>query len=265
MSILEVLTMKKIKDLLEENKRILIPVISGVLLLLFLIIIFFTLNRESKEIQKGTAYLKELEKKDFDQVEEKVKKAKVQTRSEAIESGKLSIWAQFDDYVIFGDSRTVGFSFHEFLDSKRVIADGGYTIADIATYEEQIVSLNPSTLFLCTGLNDVSIGYWETPEAYVEAYEEVIQELMEKLPDTEIYINSILPAQDPAFEQSSKWREIPDYNVAVQAWCQEKGYHYIDNTEVYNSHSDLYDVDGIHFKKEFYEYWAANMLAEVEI
>ena len=109
-----------------------------------------------------------------------------------------------------------------------MLADGGLTIADIPDYEDQMVALNPSYLFLCTGLNDVSIGYWKTPEEYVKAYEETMQELMKKLPDTEIYINSIFPAQDPAFEQSEKWRNIPDYNEAVKAWCEEKGYHYID-------------------------------------
>lgn len=257
--------MKRVTELLRENKRILIPIVGGVSLIFIVVVIVCLWNRESAEVREGTAYLKELEGKDLSSVEEEVKEARAKTRAEAVESGELSVWAQFGDDVIFGDSRSVGFSFHEFLDSRRVIADGGYTIADIAAYEDQIAELNPSNLFLCTGLNDVSIGYWETPEAYVEGYEEVVQELMSKLPDTEIYINSIFPAQDPAFEQSSKWREIPDYNAALQAWCQEKGYHYIDNTEVYESHSDLYDADGIHFQKEFYEYWAANMLAEVEI
>ena len=42
----------------------------------------------------------------------------------------------------------------------------------------------------------------------------------------------------------------------------EKGYHYIDNTAVFEAHKDLYQPDGIHFQKELYEYWATNMIIE---
>ncbi len=256
--------MNRVIRFLEKHKWIVpLACVAAALMLIILIRVLWDPNRA--EVEAGTAYLEELENKDLASVEAEVKEVKKQAQAEAIEAGELSVWAQFSDYVIFGDSRTVGFYFHEFLDKQRVLADGGLTIADIPDYEDQMVALNPSYLFLCTGLNDVSIGYWKTPDEYVAAYEETMQELMAKLPDTQIYINSIFPAQDPAFEQSEKWREIPDYNEAVKAWCEEKGYHYIDNTSVYEEHNDLYDADGIHFKKEFYQYWAANMLAEVDL
>ena len=216
-------------------------------------------------VSEGVAYLESLEARDIKEIEKQVKAVEKEARAQAIANGELSVWAQFSDYVIFGDSRTVGFYFYEFLGSDRVLAEGGLTIADIPTYLDRMVALNPAHLFLCTGLNDVSIGNWNTPEEYVAAYEETVQNLKEKLPDTHIYINSIFPAQDPAFEQSEAWRRIPEYNVALQAWCAEKGYSYIDNTNVYEEHSDLYDPDGIHFQREFYEYWAVNMLAEVEV
>ncbi|MCF2568122.1 hypothetical protein I6E09_02830 [Mediterraneibacter glycyrrhizinilyticus] len=256
--------MSRVFSFLNKYKWI-IAAVCAVLLLAGITILAKELwNPGREEVKAGVQYLKELESKDINSVEADVKAVKKQSQIDAIEAGELSLWAQFSDYVIFGDSRTVGFSYHEFLDSQRVIADGGYTIADIATYEDRIVALNPSYLFLCTGLNDVSIGYWNTPEEYVTAYEEVVQELMSKLPDTDIYINSIFPAQDPAFERSSKWLEIPDYNAALKEWCEEKGYHYIDNTQVYEEHRDLYESDGIHFRKDFYQYWAMNILAEVD-
>lgn len=237
--------------------------VAAALMLIVLIRVLWNPNRA--EVEAGTAYLEELENKDLASVEAEVKEVKKQAQAEAIESGELSVWAQFSDYVIFGDSRTVGFYFYEFLDKQRVLADGGLTIADVPDYEEQMVALNPSYLFLCIGLNDMLTGTWQTPEEYAAAYEETMRELTGMLPNTEIYINSIFPVQDPAFEKDEKWREIPDYNEALKAWCEEKGYHYIDNTSVYEEHSDLYASDGIHFKKEFYQYWAANMLEEVDL
>lgn len=239
---------------------------AEILLAAVLLIVYAALTARSPAdpLQDGIRHLKELESKDLTAIEREVKLIRQEARAKAIAEGSLSVWAQFDDYVIFGDSRTVGFYFYEFLDQQRIIADGGLTIADLASHMDQIRLLNPSSLFLCTGLNDVSIGYWPTPEDYVEAYEELMQQLMSELPDTHIYINSIFPAKDPAFDLSEDWRKIPEYNTAVRTWCEEKGYSYIDNTQVFEDHQDLYDSDGIHFAREFYQYWAANMLAGME-
>ncbi len=243
-----------------------IPVVAGVLAVILIIVVVKTVwNPAAKETKKGIEYLKELEAKDVDAVEKEIKQVKKEAQAEAVAKGELSVWAQFSDYVIFGDSRTVGFSYYEFLDKQRILAEAGLTIANIPDYIEQMKTLNPSHIFLCTGLNDVSIGLWKTPEEYVADYENKVQEIKKNLPDAHIYINSIFPAQDPAFQKSSAWRNIPEYTEAVRKWCEEKGYIYIDNTEVFEAHKDLYDVDGIHFQKAFYEYWAINMLAEVEL
>ena len=243
-----------------------IPVIAGaVVAILIIMVVRIVWNPAAKETKKGIEYLKELETKDIDTVEKKVKLVKKEAQAEAVANGELSVWAQFSDYVIFGDSRTVGFSYYEFLDKQRVLAEAGLTIANIPDYMNQIKTLNPSHIFLCTGLNDVSIGLWKTPEEYVTDYEQKVQEIKKNLPDAHIYINSIFPAQEPAFQKSAKWKDIPQYAQAVKKWCEEKGYNYIDNTDVFEDHKDLYDADGIHFQKAFYEYWAINMLAEVEL
>ena len=261
--ILEYCIMERITKIIQKHKWVvlLVCVTLGIVSVMLVRALW---DPARDEVREGTVYLEKLENKDLAAVEAEVKEVKRKAQDEAIEAGELSIWAQFSDYALFGDSRTVGFSSYEFLDKQRVLAERGLTIADISAYEDQMVALNPSCLFLCTGLNDVASGYWKTPEEYVAAYEETVQELMKMLPDTEIYINSIFPAQAPAFEKNENEREIPEYNEAVKQWCEEKGYHYIDNTSVYEKYNDLYEEDGIHFKKEFYQYWAANMLAEVE-
>ncbi len=253
------------KSLADRRNRKWVAIIVGIVVVILLFMLVKALwNPNSKEKEKGIAYLKKLESRDMSEVEGAVKKVRKESQAEAFANGELSVWAQFSDYVVFGDSRSVGFTFYEFLDNQRVMAEAGLTIADIPKYQDQMKTLNPSYLFLCTGINDVSIGLWPTKEEYVEAYEETMQTLMKELPDTHIYINSIFPAKDPAFNKSALWLNIPDYNEAVKAWCEEKGYSYIDNTQVFEEHNDLYDTDGIHFQKDFYEYWAINMLTEVD-
>lgn len=217
----------------------------------------------SAAVQDGRQYLAQLEAVDIDATADKINQIKKKERSEALASGTVSVWSQFYDYVILGDSRAVGFSFYEFLEESRVLAEAGNTIQVVPERLEQIALLNPHSIFLCYGINDVSIGFYPTPEIYAEEMDKTVQLLQENFPNADIYINSIFPAKDPAFEQAEKWREIPDYNVAVKAMSEEKGYHYIDNTSVYEEHNDLYDIDGIHFQREFYDYWGVNMLSEM--
>lgn len=245
-------------------------ILAGLLLLAVLVgvTIFFWVRGKgsgASQTKVGMKYLKSLESRDAKAIEDEIKAIKKEEQKEALENGELTIWEQFDDYAIMGDSRTMGFDQYGFLPSERILAHGGATIADIPDYMESLKNLNPANIFLCYGLNDVSIGYWDTPQEYVEALGEAIESIKSELPDATVYVNSIFPAQDPAFEQAEKWREIPDFNEVIKPYCEEKGYPYIDNTEIIQEHTDLYDDDGIHLKEEFYEYWAINMLAEVEI
>ena len=87
-----------------------------------------------------------------------------------------------------------------------------------------------------------------------------MQKLHAALPNTTVYISSILPARDPAFEHSNLWRQIPDFNVAIKAFCAEKGYPYVDNTEICDQYADLLQYDGIHVRQEFYAHWGTNMI-----
>ncbi len=243
---------------------------AGILLLIvivavILVIRFRASSNEGVNTEAGIEYLKNLESKDMNTIEESIKTLEKEEQREALASGDLTVWEQFIDYAIMGDSRTMGFDQYGFLPSERILAHGGATIADIPDYMDQLKTLNPSYVFLCYGLNDVSIGYWNTPEEYVADLGAAIESIKTELPNAEVFVNSIFPARDPAFEQSEEWRKIPEYNEVIQAYCEEKGYPYIDNDQIIEEHSDLYDEDGIHLQQDFYEYWAINMLTEVAV
>ena len=222
------------------------------------------------ETAAGVQFLKELEAQDPTVVDEEIKvlhQQRIQElreeRLQQLESGEVSVWSLFEDYVLLGDSRAVGFYFYEYLPESRVLAEAGATIRNLQEHIPDLVEINPSRLFLCYGLNDVSIGIWPTPESYVEEYAEIIAEIRQKLPDVDIYISSILPARDPAFEQSSAWYDIPQYSAAVKEMCEEIGCYYVDNDALAEKYADLWEVDGIHVQRDFYPHWAANMILEV--
>jgi hypothetical protein len=243
----------------------------SVVLLIVVIVILTTragTGSSAKEVKAGVAYLESLEAQDPSQVEEglrAIRQAKLDAERDAliqkVLSGETDVWSMFEDYVILGDSRAVGFYYFDYLDKSRVLAGGGETIANIPDHLEEMKALDPSCIFLCYGLNDVSIGYWNTKEEYVAAMGEAIKNLQAALPNAKIIVSSILPARDPAFERASAWYNIPDYSAAVEAYCRENGIAFANNDKISAEHADLWQTDGIHVRPEFYPYWAANLIA----
>lgn len=224
----------------------------------------------SPEVSQGVAYLESLENKSVGAIdaalELKRKEQMERERDQIMEeltSGDKDVWSLFHDYVVLGDSRAVGFWYYDFLDKERVLADGGHTIRNIEPYLEDIKALDPSYIFLCYGLNDVSIGYWDTPEEYATEMVERVQMLNEAVPNAMVIVSSILPAFDPAFETASVWRKIPDFSAAVEEACEKNNIVFVNNDKLAEDYSQLWDPDGIHLRRDFYDYWAKNLIFAV--
>lgn len=259
--------MKKVIDYIEENKKqVLLAVgIFAAIILLIVIVIWWKNNAERKEkIRQGVSYLESLEKKDVSEINSKVKAIKAEMSLEYVSDNEDAVWVGFEDAVILGDSRAVGFSYYDFLSDEQVLAEKGAVITDVQNYIDQLKALNPGQVFLCFGLNDLQSGYWPDPESYSEQCAQIMETLETALPQCDVYLNSILPTTDAAAASSSKYTEIGDYNTGLEQMCEEKGYHFIDNTLIAQEHMDLYEQDGLHLHRDFYKYWAANMLLEVE-
>ena len=223
-----------------------------------------------EEISRGLAYLQSLEEKDpadVQQVRKAIRQRELDEQRDdlldQLTSGTIDPFSLFQDYVVMGDSRAVGFWYRDFLDKSRVLADGGHTIRNIPDQIDDLVTLNPSTIYLCYGLNDCSIGYWDSAESYVAEYVQVVKAIQEKLPDATIVVSSILPARDPAFQKSAKWRNIPEWSAALEKACKDNGILFANCDQLAEDYPKLWDPDGIHFREEFYPYWASNLVVTV--
>lgn len=251
---------------MKKQKHIIIALCILVLIVIVAIVLVVgggssAARQTQAQVEAGVQYLQQLEAQSTEAVEAELKEIRKQERIAALENGELDVWQQLEDAVILGDSRAVGFYYFGYMPESRVLAEGGATIRSVADHLDELTSLNPAQVFLCYGLNDVSIGYWNDPAEYTAEMEQVMQSIWEILPDTEIYISSILVARDPAFQRASAWYDIPEYNDALQAMCAEKGYNFVDNAELCETYASMWDVDGIHVNRDFYPYWAANLVA----
>lgn len=248
-------------------------VVALLVLMLFWIIGSKGDDRElTDQVWAGREYLASLERKDPEAVkqirkelfQEQVQQQLENTTDPLIEqlmSGETDPFTLFKDYAILGDSRAVGFWYWGFLEKSRCLSDGGHTIRMIPEWYDELEEMNPSYIFLCYGLNDCSIGYWDNGEEYAAEYVEYVKELQERLPDCTIVVSSILPAQDPAFDRSKRWRDIPEWNVVLKAACVENGILYADCDRLYEEYPKLWDPDGIHFREAFYPYWSSLLIA----
>lgn len=256
-----------------KNNKQGIPIIPLAVILVVLVTVILLITGVSRNaaaseaVEVGINYLQSLENKDpaaVDAVRKQIQQDKLNAQRDAliaqVTSGEVDVWTMFQDFVILGDSRAVGFYYFDFLEQSRVLAGGGDTIRNIELHMDEIVALNPSYIFLCYGLNDTSIGYWDTKEAYCAEYMQIVDTLNERLPDATVIISSILPARDPAFQRSKKWYNIPEWSAAVEAACKEHGVIFVNNDAICQTYANLWQTDGIHVRPEFYPYWASNLI-----
>ena len=227
-------------------------------------------SEEPPDTASGILYLDSLESRDPAEVDTLLQEFRAekirQMRDEwlhQIETGEINVWSLFDNYVLLGDSRSVGFSYWGFLPEERVLAESGAKLYALRDHIPDLEKLHPTSVYLCYGLNDVIIGVWPEPEDYVADYRELLGELQQALPDASIYISSILPAIDPAFDEWPDLVRIPEYTQAVKEMCDGiDNCYYVDNQWLFDQYRDLWAPDGIHFAAAFYQYWAASLIDE---
>lgn len=211
--------MRKVQEFLENNiKKVLIAVgIVAVIIIVVMIVIWWQNSVEEKErIQQGISYLESLESKDIDEVNSKVKAVKAEMSLGQAEENEEAVWIGFEDAVILGDSRAVGFSYYGFLSEEQAIAEKGARITDVEDHIAELKATNPGQAFICFGLNDIQSGLWDDPESYSEQCAEIIEMLMKELPQCDIYLNSILPAGDAAIASDSNYTRIGEYNDSMK-------------------------------------------------
>ena len=156
------------------------------------------------DIAQGVAYLEALEQQDPDAVDQILRQRRLEQlareREELlrqIKAGEQDPFPLFQDAVILGDSRAVGFFYYGFVDESRDLTGSGETILDIPKKLDALQAINPRYVYLAYGLNDIKIGHWGSLQAHISEYLDRIQEIRERLPEAVIVISSVLPYHDP--------------------------------------------------------------------
>lgn len=166
------------------------------------------------------------------------------------------------DIIMLGDSQTNGCEWHELLGNPNVKNRGISSDVMQGVYDrmEPLVKGQPAKIFLLIGVNDVShdLGV----DSIVDAYASLIGMMRERMPLTQLYVQSMLPiniSYGMYRGMAGRDQEIRDINARLQPIAEANGCTWID---LYSALSDdeghlkaEYTNDGLHLMGSAYLKW----------
>jgi lysophospholipase L1-like esterase len=164
---------------------------------------------------------------------------------------------QTAEVVFVGDSLTFGGNWHEWFPDVDIVnrGIGGDTTQMLIDRFEQVIKLKPTKIFLMIGVNDLNKRLGTT--VATSNYEKLFNLIDTQLPDTIVYVQSVLPVNNDWLFIGNA--DIGILNVALKKNAEARGYVYIDlNSKFSDSDGLLFNKlsnDGIHLLGEGYSLW----------
>lgn len=211
-------------------------------------------KNDLKEVKVGLDVIKKLESKSIIEIEKKINnmnKKKYESFKEA-----------FSNSVIMGDSISESLIEYKILNESSVVAYKGRNINQAKNDVDVVVNLYPSNIYMAYGMNDTQY-FRGKPIEFIRQYEKVINDLMAKLPESNIYISEILPVQQKAKNKVQYYYNIDEFNLALKDMCNRLGITYVHTEDIVEE--NMYEPDGVHMKKTFYKFWLKRLLQESNI
>ena len=207
-------------------------------------------------LSEGTNRLQKLSGQTVAEVEKKISErdAREQKDQEAWENRTPN--EKMANAVLLGDSRAEAFAEYEILDQSRVLAKIGIGLNGADSYLDQAIGLNPQYVFLSYGMNDMSSTGGDA-EMFTEQYRAAVRKLKAGLPESSIYINTIMPVQEKAVEKEPILAHLEEFNTAIREVCAEEQVTCIETGDL--AKEELYEPDGQHFIMDFYPLWFERM------
>ncbi|ABK60813.1 GDSL-type esterase/lipase family protein [Clostridium novyi] len=160
----------------------------------------------------------------------------------------------FKDSLFLGDSIIEAMSFFGDLDEENVMGIIGLTIKKAIVNVDKIKNRNPDKLFIMLGHNDLE----NNMDMNMNNYTQLIEKLKEKMPNTKIYIQGVLPATEKAALKHKYLSpdNIKNFNDNLKQVCEKENVKFIDlSPMIKDLDKRVYEPDGIHFKEPFYKIW----------
>ena len=185
-------------------------------------------------------------------------------------SGSSVGYEYFDDAAFVGDSITEGIKLYEVMTNATVVAARGINLDNVFTDDQirtaqgnstvmgALEAAEPKKIYIMFGANGVG---WFTEQHFTDVYTKFVQAVKEQHPDSQIYLQSILPVTqefDDSREDISN-DKINRYNELVVEIAEEQKVHYLDVASAFKDEKGCLpedsNGDGMHFGNKYYQKW----------
>lgn len=174
--------------------------------------------------------------------------------------------------IFLGDSLTDNCEWAEVFGDNRIKNRGisGDRTDGVLNRLDEIVANQPQKIFLLIGTNDLVQGVEES--IIVNNYQLILNELKETLPETKVFVQSVLPINSKIARQKLniklKNEKIISLNAKLKELAKEFSFQYIDLfsclSDSNNEFDARYTTDGIHLNGQAYLVWKEAIAKEVE-
>lgn len=177
-----------------------------------------------------------------------------------------------DEIIFLGDSITDGSEWSELFGSPRIKNRGisGDVTEGVLYRLSEVTESDPSQIFIMIGVNDLARGI--SVDSLLSNYSRIIDRIKLDSPNTEIFIQSILPVNDAFTRFSShtdKTPQIKQSNTRLEALADDEGARFIDlfddlSTDEEKLNPD-YTEDGLHLNGAGYQIWKSAIEAYLDL
>ena len=154
----------------------------------------------------------------------------------------------------FGDSLTNRGDWQTWFPSYIVVNSGigSNTTKQMRDRINDVLSVKPNKVFILGGINDFGRGISKAET--LSNLESIVEQIQFSLPNTQIYVQSILPTGGAVDNN-----EIKALNQLIKNMCIQKGVVYIELFDSFCNNgsidSSLYYMDGVHLQDKGYQKW----------
>lgn len=161
--------------------------------------------------------------------------------------------------VFLGDSITDRFRVNEFFNDNKVLnrgIDADVTEGILMRLEDTVLNLNPSKIFIMIGTNDIYRGL--SKKEIIDNYKKIIKITKKNVPQTEIFIQSILMTGKVENYRDNGF--IMEINYELKNLASQNNLVFIDLNKLFVDEEGYlnpkYSEDGLHLKGEAYQIWS---------
>lgn len=164
-----------------------------------------------------------------------------------------------DTVVFLGDSITAGGKWQTYFPQVKVFNLGivGDRAEGVLDRLYKVVEKKPSKIFLMIGINNAPSK--RTHMKILRYYGWIVQRLVKDLPESKIYIQSILPVNRTMKYKGRVFnKDVIDLNRDIAELARENSYEYIDLYKFFVTVDGLnkdYSYDGLHLNSKGYSLW----------